>query len=76
MSNFNVHIQFFLDGESYAARMWNHVPRTGDEIMLNAPKGEEGKIACRINRVVWGVEPDNQRDSWQSVNIEISRIPV
>lgn len=72
-----VEIRFF-DGQSeYAARYWEHVPRAGDEIMLNAGKryvaDRSGKAAFIVKRVVWGVEGPNDRH--QCVNIEVEPAP-
>lgn len=68
-----VSIRFFDDHGEYAARYWCHVPRAGDEIMLNAGQryfaDPHGKAAFRVKRVVWGVEGPNDRS--ECVNIEI-----
>lgn len=71
-----VAVAFFLDGEKYAMRLWQHIPRVGDEVMLGAgrkaPAGE--KIACIVKRVVWGVEAETDPVDFQAVNIEIERV--
>jgi len=72
-----VEIRFFDDFGEYAGRFWSHVPRVGDEIMLNAGKRYEadssGKTAFVVERVVWGVE--GTRDRHQCVNIKIKLAP-
>lgn len=71
-----VDIRIFLDGKPYAARYWHHVPRAGDEIMLQyPPKGPKGeKCAFIVKRIVWGVEGPREADrDVQAVNIEVTR---
>ncbi len=69
----NVIVQFFANGERYALRLWSHVPRVGDEVMLEARRESSAgrKIAFNVKRVVWGVEADT--DPYQAVNVEIEQ---
>jgi hypothetical protein len=65
-----VWIDFFLNGKVYARRGWFHVPRVGEEVSLR--DAETGKpMTCRVLRVVWGVERDD--NPWQGANVEIER---
>lgn len=75
MTQQNAVIAFFLDGERYALRQWSHVPRVGDEVMLGAGRDRPGeKMACRVVRVVWGVEAETDPHNLQFINIEIERV--
>ena len=68
------HIRFFDAHGEYAGRYWHHVPRAGDEVMLNAGKrykaDASGKAAFRVRRVVWGVEGPDDRIECANVEIE------
>lgn len=75
MEHKNIIVIFFLNDESYAMRVWAHVPRVGDEVMLhgrrNTPE-ENIKSPYKVTRVVWGIESDiNQK---QEVNVDIVKI--
>lgn len=80
MSQFPIGVYFFLDGEHYAVRSWHSVPRAGDEVLLNAPKGEQGdargKMCFSVKRVVWGCEAEDAPNGRQDVNIEIERLTL
>lgn len=71
-----ISIRFFDRHGEYAGRFWHHVPRVGDEIMLNAGcryVGDvHGKAAFSVKRVVWGVEGPS--DHCECVNIEIESL--
>ncbi len=68
-SQSTISIYFYLDKKVYASRIWNAVPRVGDEIMLNHRDNQKYKTAFSIKRVVWGIEPNYAIR--QEVNIEI-----
>ncbi len=75
-----VQINFILDGRQWAGRLWFHVPRVGDEVMLGVGRAKrklladkDGKAPFGVVRVVWGVERDKS-DPWQSVNVEIEAL--
>lgn len=67
------YVRFFDPHGEYATRMWFHVPRVGDEIMLGAGHryyaDAAGKAAFKVLRVVWGTE--GERDRFECVNIEL-----
>jgi hypothetical protein len=75
-----IEVTFFLDGKAYGSRFWTHVPRVGDEVMLNIPRSapatqrdvQRKQMVCNVCRVVWGVELDTALR--QAVNIVVERV--
>lgn len=69
-----VKIIFILQGEKLVHRLWNHVPRFGDEVMIAT--GEAGKRRFRVGLAVWGVEgPEEIAAGMQAVNLDVTPLP-
>lgn len=71
-------LRFFDRHGQYAVRFWNHIPRVGDEVILNAGKryvpDGHGKAFFMVKRVVFGAESEEMENYRQTINIEIQPI--
>jgi hypothetical protein len=55
-------IHFYFDKRHIATRLWYHVPRIGEEVLIN-------NNTYHVKSVVWGV--DAKEIPYQAVNIEV-----
>ncbi len=50
-------IEFIVDGEKYAARTWEQIPRAGDTVILAG-----GDVWVEVTRVIWADDSGTPHD--------------